>query len=39
VESLVLHFETMRGEYRRQKADGSADTPIFFDVGGGRCPN
>jgi type VI secretion system secreted protein Hcp len=39
VESLVLHFESMRGEYRRQKADGSAEAPIFFDVGGGRCPN
>ncbi len=37
VENVQLHFETMRGEYHRQKPDGSLDTPIFFDVGGGVC--
>jgi type VI secretion system secreted protein Hcp len=36
-ESVSLRFESLRGEYRRQKADGSADTPIVFDVGGGVC--
>jgi type VI secretion system secreted protein Hcp len=38
-ESFVLHFESIKGEYRRQKEDGSAEAPIFFEVGGGRCPN
>jgi type VI secretion system secreted protein Hcp len=36
-ESIVLRFESMRGEYRRQKPDGSPDTPIFFDISGGVC--
>lgn len=38
VENFVLHFATLKGEYRRQKPDGTADAPIFFEVGGGRCP-
>jgi len=36
-ENVALHFESMRGEYRRQKADGTLDTPVFFDVSGGSC--
>jgi type VI secretion system secreted protein Hcp len=36
-ESFVLRFESMRGEYLRQKPDGSLDTPITFDIGGGVC--
>ena len=38
VENFVLHFASLKGEYRRQKPDGSSDAPIFFEVGGGRCP-
>jgi len=36
-ESVSLRFESLRGEYRRQKADGTPDAPIVFDVGGGVC--
>ena len=34
-ESLALRFQPMKGEYRRQKPDGSADAPVVFEVGGG----
>jgi type VI secretion system secreted protein Hcp len=37
IETFVLRFESMRGEYFRQKADGTLDTPIIFDVSGGVC--
>ena len=37
-ENFVLRFGSLKGEYRRQKADGTAEPPIFFEVGGGRCP-
>jgi type VI secretion system secreted protein Hcp len=36
-ENVSLRFESLKGEYRRQKADGSADAPILFEVGGGVC--
>lgn len=36
-ESLALRFQSMKGEYRRQKPDGSADAPVVFEVGGGVC--
>lgn len=36
-ESIVLHFDQLRGEYRPQKPDGSMGAPIFFDVSG-SCP-
>lgn len=33
-ESVVLHFDQLKGEYRQQKADGSFGSPILFDVSG-----
>ena len=37
-EQVVLHFESMKGEYRRQNPDGSfAGPPIYFEVSG-ACP-
>jgi type VI secretion system secreted protein Hcp len=36
-ENVVLHFASLRGEYRRQKPDGSADTPIVFNITGGSA--
>jgi type VI secretion system secreted protein Hcp len=36
-ENVALHFEAMRGEYRRQKPDGTADAPVIFEVTGGTC--
>jgi type VI secretion system secreted protein Hcp len=36
IESVALHFESMKGEYRRQKADGTGEPPVFFEVGGGK---
>jgi type VI secretion system secreted protein Hcp len=36
-ESVALHFESMKGEYRRQKADGTPDAPVYFEVGGRVC--
>jgi type VI secretion system secreted protein Hcp len=35
-ESVTLHFESMSGEYRKQKADGTLDQPITWDVTGGN---
>src|SRR5215213_10067359 len=29
-DSLVLHFSSISGEYRQQKADGSLGSPVFF---------
>jgi type VI secretion system secreted protein Hcp len=34
-ENVVLHFESMQGQYRRQKPDGSLDTPITFEIAAG----
>jgi type VI secretion system secreted protein Hcp len=38
-ESLSLSFETMSGEYRAQKPDGSLDAGIPWNIGpnGGKC--
>jgi type VI secretion system secreted protein Hcp len=36
-ESVTLHFESMQGEYRKQKADGTLDAPILFDVTAGSA--
>jgi type VI secretion system secreted protein Hcp len=33
-ENVTLHFESMTGKYVKQKADGSADTPITWDISG-----
>jgi type VI secretion system secreted protein Hcp len=34
-ENVTLHFAALTGEYRRQKPDGTADTPIVFTIAGG----
>jgi type VI secretion system secreted protein Hcp len=36
-ENVTLHFESMRGEYRRQNANGIPGTPVVFEVVGGGC--
>ena len=36
-ENVTLSFESMKGEYRRQKPDGTPDKPIPFEVAGGIC--
>ena len=36
-ENVALRFESLKGEYRRQKPDGTLDAPILFEVGGGSC--
>jgi type VI secretion system secreted protein Hcp len=36
-ESVSLRFESMKGEYRRQKPDGTLDIPIPFELGPGVC--
>lgn len=36
-EQVTLRFQSLRGEYRRMKADGTADRPVVFDIGGGNC--
>jgi type VI secretion system secreted protein Hcp len=33
-ENVSLHFESMTGKYVKQKADGSADAPITWEIGG-----
>ena len=33
-ESVVLHFDQLKGEYKQQKPDGSPGNSIFFDVSG-----
>jgi type VI secretion system secreted protein Hcp len=35
-ENVVLHFESLEGHYVRQKADGTLDTPIPFQISGGN---
>jgi type VI secretion system secreted protein Hcp len=32
VDNIVLHFESMQGEYRQQKPDGTLGTPILFEL-------
>jgi len=34
VDNIVLHFESMQGDYRQQKPDGTLGTPITFDIAG-----
>ena len=36
-ESVSLHFESMQGEYRRQKPDGTLEPPITWDITGGNA--
>ena len=33
-ETVVLHFESMQGQYQKQKPDGSLDAPITWDIAG-----
>jgi type VI secretion system secreted protein Hcp len=33
-ENVTLHFESLRGEYRRLKSDGKPDTPVVFTITG-----
>jgi type VI secretion system secreted protein Hcp len=35
-ENVVLNFEALEGQYVRQKPDGSADTPIPFQIFAGN---
>jgi type VI secretion system secreted protein Hcp len=35
-ETVVLHFESLEGQYVRQKPDGSAEAPIPFQISGGN---
>jgi len=32
VDNIVLHFESMQGDYRQQKPDGTLGTPILFEI-------
>jgi type VI secretion system secreted protein Hcp len=34
MDQLVLHFSSIEGEYRPQKADGSLGTPVTFQITG-----
>jgi len=34
VDQLVLHFSSIQGEYRPQKADGTLGTPVTFQISG-----
>jgi len=31
-ENVVLHFDSMQGQYQQQKPDGSVGSPITFDI-------
>jgi len=31
-ENVTLHFDSMQGEYQKQRPDGSLDRPIAFDI-------
>jgi len=33
-DQLVLHFSSIQGEYRPQKADGTLGTPVTFQISG-----
>ena len=37
VDSLVLSFSSIQGEYRPQRADGTLGTPVVFDITS-TCP-
>lgn len=34
LENIVVHFDTMQGEYRPQRSDGSLGQAVVFNVGG-----
>ena len=34
MDQLVLHFSSIQGDYRPQKADGSLGTPVSFQISG-----
>lgn len=36
-ENVTIHFESMRGEYRRQDPKGGSVAPVYFDVTSGLC--
>jgi type VI secretion system secreted protein Hcp len=36
-ENVVLHFDSMRGEYVTMNPDGTTGPPIYFEVRGGVC--
>jgi type VI secretion system secreted protein Hcp len=38
MDQLVLNFSSIEGEYRRQRADGSLESPVVFQVSG-SCPD
>jgi type VI secretion system secreted protein Hcp len=41
LENVVLHFESMQGQYRKQRADGSLEPPITWEIsaaGSAGCP-
>ena len=38
MDQLVLHFNSIQGEYRPQKPDGSLGTPVTFSISG-DCPS
>lgn len=35
MDQLVLHFNSIQGEYRPQRADGTLGTPVSFSITGG----
>jgi len=35
-ENVTLHFESMTGQYRKQKADGSGEAPLTWVIGGSK---
>ena len=35
-ENVTLHFESMTGQYKKQKPDGSGETPLTWDIGGSK---
>lgn len=36
-ENVTLRFESLRGEYRRQNAEGGYEAPVVFTIGGAVC--
>jgi type VI secretion system secreted protein Hcp len=32
LETVVLHFDSMQGQYRKQRADGSLEPPITWEI-------
>ena len=39
MDSLVLTFSSIEGEYRRQNPDGSLAAPVEFQIQNGSCPD